>query len=40
MRDRLMHGYLGVDLALVWATIERDLPVLSAAVAELLPDAD
>lgn len=40
MRDRLMHGYFGVDLALVWATIERDLPVLSAAVTELLSDAE
>ena len=36
MRDRLMHGYFGVDLALVWATIERDLPALNDAVMELL----
>lgn len=40
MRDRLMHGYFGVDLALLWATIERDLPILSAAIAELLSVAD
>ena len=40
MRDRLMHGYFGVDLALVWATIERDLPVLNAAISELLSEAE
>lgn len=40
MRGRLMHGYFGVDLNLVWATIERDLPVLKAAVVDLISDSD
>jgi uncharacterized protein with HEPN domain len=36
MRDRLTHGYFGVDLVLVWRVTERDLPVLKAAVIALL----
>lgn len=36
MRDHLTHGYFGVDLALVWRVIERDLAPLDAAVAALL----
>ena len=29
MHDRLTHDYFGVDLALVWRVVERDLPALS-----------
>ena len=36
MRDRLTHDYFGVDLVLVWTTIERELPRLKAAVDTLL----
>jgi uncharacterized protein with HEPN domain len=36
MRDRLTHDYFGVDLALVWGVIERDLPALKAAIMPLL----
>ena len=36
MRDRLTHDYFGVDLALVWRVVERDLPALKAAVVALL----
>jgi uncharacterized protein with HEPN domain len=28
MRDRLMHDYFGVDLALVWVAVEKELPTL------------
>jgi uncharacterized protein with HEPN domain len=38
MRDRLSHGYFGVDLALIWVVVERDLPALDAAVAMLLSE--
>jgi uncharacterized protein with HEPN domain len=27
MRDKLIHEYFGVDLALVWDVIEHDLPI-------------
>jgi uncharacterized protein with HEPN domain len=36
MRDVLIHDYLKVNLALVWRTLEHDLPPLSAAVSALL----
>ena len=36
MRDRLTHDYFGVDLALVWTAVERDVPQLRSAVDELL----
>ncbi len=38
MRDRLMHAYFGVDLALVWRVVERDLEPVRAATAALLVD--
>jgi uncharacterized protein with HEPN domain len=38
MRDRLTHDYFGVDLALVWVTIEKDIPNLRAAVEQLLKE--
>jgi len=28
MRDKLIHDYLGVDIDVIWKTIESDLPVL------------
>jgi uncharacterized protein with HEPN domain len=39
MRDRLTHDYFGVDLALVWRVVERDLMALKAAVESLLADS-
>ncbi len=37
MRDKLIHEYFGVDLEIVWQTIEHDLTTFGQAVAELLP---
>jgi len=28
MRDKLIHDYLGVDIDVIWKTIEQDLPIL------------
>ena len=28
MRDKLIHDYLGVEIEIIWKTIEQDLPVL------------
>ena len=28
MRDKLVHDYIGVNLAVVWRTVEEDLPLL------------
>jgi uncharacterized protein with HEPN domain len=35
MRDRLTHGYFGVDLGLVWMVVARDLSALQTAVSAL-----
>ncbi len=36
MRNKLIHEYFGVDLAVVWKTVEADLPVLKSAILKLL----
>lgn len=36
MRDRLIHGYFGVDFALVWETIEQYIPEVKSQIAEIL----
>lgn len=35
-RDRLIHAYFKVDLEMVWAMVEHDLPTLRADVQRLL----
>ena len=36
MRNRLTHGYMTVDLPLVWKTAREDLPILAQSIAALL----
>lgn len=36
MRNRLIHGYKTASLAVVWATVQSDLPELAAAAASIL----
>jgi len=36
MRHRLIHGYLQVNLAIVWEVVERDLPALEASLLALV----
>lgn len=36
MRDMLIHQYFGVNLELVWTTVEVEIPRLKQAVEELL----
>ena len=31
-RNVLVHGYLGIDLEMVWSVVENDLPELSSAI--------
>jgi uncharacterized protein with HEPN domain len=38
MRNKVIHGYFGVDLKVIWKTIHEDLPPLRAAVARILKD--
>ncbi|MSP60096.1 MAG: DUF86 domain-containing protein [Myxococcales bacterium] len=37
MRDRLIHGYFGVSLELVWGMVDQELKPLLEAVEGLLP---
>jgi uncharacterized protein with HEPN domain len=36
MRNILVHNYFGIDVAIVWSVVERDLPVLKQSVNTLL----
>lgn len=38
MRDKLIHQYFGVDLEVVWRTVQEDLPTLKATVRGMLED--
>jgi uncharacterized protein with HEPN domain len=35
MRDKLIHDYLGVDVSVVWKTIEEDIPALERFIKEI-----
>ena len=35
MRDKLIHGYFGVDLDVVWNTVTEDLPALRTPLATM-----
>jgi len=36
MRDKLIHGYFGVDLDAVWDTVKEDIPRLKTMIQALL----
>ena len=36
MRDKVIHDYFGINLEIVWAVIDKDLPELDVAVDALL----
>ncbi len=36
MRDRLIHGYFGVDYDIVWDVVSNKIPELQQAVAHIL----
>lgn len=36
MRDKLIHGYFGVDLNIVWDVIKEDLPLLRKQIEHIL----
>jgi uncharacterized protein with HEPN domain len=38
MRDKLVHGYFGVDLQLTWDVVMKDLPDLREKVKNVLRD--
>jgi uncharacterized protein with HEPN domain len=38
MRDRLIHGYFGIDYQLVWDAIQLELPELKPRLKEILTE--
>jgi uncharacterized protein with HEPN domain len=36
MRDKVIHDYFGVNLDIVWAVVEKELPKLADAIGHLL----
>jgi len=40
MRDRLIHGYFGVDYELVWDVAANKIPLLADQLENLLRDLD
>ena len=38
MRDRLIHGYFGVNPEVVWITVVKDLPPLKEKLEKLLDE--
>ena len=39
MRDRLIHGYFGVDYDLVWDVVAHKIPLLGKEISEALADS-
>jgi uncharacterized protein with HEPN domain len=40
MRDRLIHGYFGVDYEIVWDVVETKLPAFREEIRRLLAAED
>ncbi len=40
MRDRLVHGYFGVDLEILWETAKEDVPQLKVPLSMVLEELD
>jgi uncharacterized protein with HEPN domain len=40
MRDRLIHGYFGVDYELVWDVVHSKVPTLHREIEHLLRESD
>lgn len=38
MRDKLIHHYFGVNLTVLWDTVQQDLPKLKPQIAQILQD--
>jgi uncharacterized protein with HEPN domain len=38
MRNVLIHGYAGVSVAVLWRTVQEDVPVLKQAIEEVIED--
>lgn len=40
MRNRIVHGYAGIHMQIVWDTVVEDIPKLNAELVEILKKVD
>ena len=40
MRDVLIHGYEGVNIARVWGVVQHDMPALKESIGQLIPSLE
>lgn len=40
MRNKLIHGYFGIDLEMIWETVREDIPPLRGMIAALLSELE
>lgn len=40
MRDRVIHGYFGINPEIVWTTLVKDLPTLKERLQEILNELE
>ena len=38
MRDKLIHHYFGVDIGLIWVTIQNDIPFIKDEITKVLSE--
>jgi uncharacterized protein with HEPN domain len=38
LRDKLIHGYFGIDLELIWEIVKKDLPLFKQEVRKILKE--
>ena len=38
MRDKVIHQYFGVNLQVLWDTVQQDLPILQPTITQMLQD--
>ena len=39
-RDKVIHGYFGVDLEVIWRTITRNIPILKPLIKDILNEIE
>lgn len=40
MRDKMIHGYFGVDVGIVWETVKVKIPAIKPSFEQILKDLD
>ena len=40
LRDRVAHGYFGIDYEIIWEVVKKQLPALKPRIADILAEMD